>query len=183
MFKLKLWLVPMLILIPGSLLLVSGTTYLHERLLPPYERETQHAKIAIKGQVQIDATQAVNFAADLTGRPAVRAAVLKGEAEAATAVLLEVPKGSPKPAFAVLATADGAVATQAGESPLGESVAGLPEFTEALTGVVRDGYGVYGDKSFHLAAAPVVDKAKAVGGVIEHLSLKEEILKLKEELS
>jgi hypothetical protein len=165
MFNLKLWLTPLLFLVAGGVLLVMGTTYLHDRILPTYERAAQHAAIGIKGQIQIDSAQAVNHAASLTGAPGVRAA-LDGDTAAAKELLIKVEKDQRAPMFGLVADATGAVVVSAGDNPFGEAIQGLPEFAEALTGVVRDGYGQLGGKHLHLAAAPIIKKGAPAGAVV-----------------
>jgi len=169
MFKLKLWLTPLLCLLTGGALLFVGTTAMHGVLMSTFEEELKVLRVGLRGMVRSDVEDALVATVALADQSEVRQSVgLAGDAGAAPADLLAKPAGRhSKPTFALVADATGKVVKQAGDAKgLGENIAGLPVFAEALTGVLRDGFLRLGDAPFMITSAPIVKDRAAVGVVV-----------------
>ncbi|MBI1946982.1 MAG: hypothetical protein HYS27_14900 [Deltaproteobacteria bacterium] len=164
----RLWLTVVLIVASGALVLVAGTSKLHEQVMAPYEVASNQSVNALNGLLTKHGAEAV----DAATRAAVDAAVLAqlGKAEApgpdVEAVLLGRAGQQGAPTFAALIKPDGSVAARVGAAvALPDSVAGMPEFAEAKAGLARDGAERLGDKLFHVAVAPAYD-ANGLAGVV-----------------
>jgi hypothetical protein len=169
MFKLKLWLTPLLCLLTGSALLFVGTTTLHGILMPAYDAEMKVLRVGIRGAIKGDISDGITATMALADAPDVRQSVgLSGDPAAAPVDLLAKPPGRlSKPGFALVADAAGKVVKKAGDAQgLGDNIAGLPAYAEALTGVIRDGFLRIGDAPYMVIGAPIVKERNAVGVVV-----------------
>lgn len=165
----RLWLTVVLIVASGALVLVAGTSKLHEQVTAPYEVAANQSVNALTGLLVKHGSEAVDAAA----RAAVDASVIAqlGKAEPPApdveAVLLGRAGQQGAPTFAALVKPDGTVAARIGAAVgLPDSVVGLPEFAEARTGLARDGAERIGEKIFHIAVAPAFDGANLAGVVM-----------------
>lgn len=167
MLQLRLWLTVVVIVLSGAVVMLQGTSALHERVMLPFEYVTTQATNALQGHVVRNASEAVDAAARATVDPAVRAVAKSGTSTPeADAALLAPAGGMGRPTFAVVAKADGTVVVRSGqpvslESPLN----GFPLFLEATSGVARDGLHYVDGKPYQLAAAPAYDGAN-LGAVV-----------------
>lgn len=168
MLQLRLWLTVVVIVLAGGLVLLLGTSALHERVMLPFEQVSTQAVGALSGAIARHGGEAVDAAARASIDPAVRAAAMKGEMDpAADAALLARAGGQGAPGFALLVKPDGAIAARAGgEVKLEGPLTGFPLFVEAATGVARDGLQFIDGKPFHMAAAPIYDGASLVSVVM-----------------
>jgi hypothetical protein len=169
MFKLKLWLTPLLCLLTGSALLFVGTTTLHGILMPAFDEEMKVLRVGVRGSIKSDISDAISATLALADKPEVRQSVgLVGDPAAAPVDLLAKGAGRlSAPGFALVADATGKVVKKAGDAQgLGDSIAGLPVFAEALTGVMRDGFLRLGDAPYVVIAAPIAKDRTAVGVVV-----------------
>lgn len=168
MLQLRLWLTVVVIVLAGGLVLLLGTSALHERVMLPFEQVSTQAVGSLSGAIARHGGEAVDAAARASVDPAVRAAALKGEMDpAADAALLARAGGQGAPGFALLVKPDGAIAARAGgEMKIEGPLTGFPLFVEAATGVARDGLQFIDGKPFHMAAAPVYDGASLVAVVM-----------------
>lgn len=164
MLQLRLWLTVVVIVLAGGLVLLLGTSALHERVMLPFEQVQTQATAALNGALTKHGGEVVEAAARASVDEAVRAAAIKGEMDpAADAALLGRAGNHGAPAFALLVKPDGVVAARAGgEVKLEGPLTGFPLFVEASTGVARDGLHFIDGKPFHLASAPIYDAGALV---------------------
>lgn len=165
----KLWLTVVLIVAAGALVLVAGTSKLHEQVMSPYEVASNQTVNTLNGVLAKHGADAVDAAARAAVDPAVLAQLKKSDPPGPDieAVLLGKAGQQGAPAFAALIKPDGAVAARIGAAvTLPDNVAGLPEFAEAKAGLMRDGAERLGDKPFHIATAPAFENGALVGVVL-----------------
>ena len=165
----KLWLTVLLIVAAGALVLVAGTSKLHEQVMSPYEVASNQTVNTLNGVLTKHGADAVDAAARAAVDPAVLAQLKKAEPPGPDieAVLLGKAGQQGAPAFAALVKPDGTVAARIGAAvALPDNVAGMPEFAEAKAGLMRDGAERLGDKPFHIATAPAFDNGVILGVVL-----------------
>jgi hypothetical protein len=161
MLQLRLWLTVVVIVLTGGLVLLLGTSALHERVMLPFEQLSTQAISALSGHLAKQAADSVDAATRASVDEEVRAAAKKGEmTPAADAALLARAGSAGAPAFALLVKPDGTIGARVGsEIALEGALTGLPAFADAATGVARDGLHIVSGKPIHLAAAPIYDGA------------------------
>ncbi len=170
--QLRLWLTVVVSLLVGALVLVIGTSALFERLMLPFETVSAQSIVAVQAATTLHAAEAVEAATAAAIDPAVRSAaraLAAGKRELAPdaeAALLGRAGTQGAPTFALLARNDGTIAAQAGESKLEGSLAGLPVFAEALTGLARDQAHAVDGVIWHLAGAPIYEGANLTAVVV-----------------
>ncbi len=165
----RLWFTVVLIIASGALVLVAGTSKLHEQVMAPYEVASNQSVHALTGIIAKHGADAVDAAARAASDPQILAQFSSAEPPAppVESVLLGRAGQQGAPTFAALVKPDGTVAARVGAAvSLPDSVAGLPEVAEARTGLARDGAERIGGKLFHVAAAPAFDGANLAGVVL-----------------
>jgi hypothetical protein len=150
-------------LVSCGFLVVIGSTYLDENLMPPFEKQLKNAETGLEGALDIDANDSLSAAARLTSNGAIRRILTEGKSAPAldkpTKDRLLTTAGGARvdvPAFALLLNAAGETIAEIGvETGLGKQNHGLPIFVEAKSGIVRDGSLRVKKKMYRVAAAPV----------------------------
>lgn len=175
MLRFRLWLSLFALLVSCGLLVVAGSTYLDEHLMPPFETQLINAETGLSGALDIDATDAIASVARLSANGAVRRVLAEGKSapalDKATKDQLLTTAGGERvdvPTFALLLSASGEMLAEVGiETGLGPKNHGLPIFVETKSGVVRDGILRVKNKPYHVASAPVFsDRNGQLLGVI-----------------
>jgi hypothetical protein len=176
-FRLKLWLTVVLFGVAGALLLLMGTPFLYERVMPVYDTMTANVGAAIAGELVLESQSTLDAATRASADAGVRAAIRKGEmSPPVEATLLATadsranatPDGRfGAPSFALLVRADGRVVARVGkETKLEDQLQGYPLVEDANRGFLRDGFYEMGDQQFHVVASPVFDGAVPLGVVL-----------------